>query len=812
MNKKETLNISGMSCVSCAQKIEKALSKVTGVDKVSVNFTNEKAIVEFDDSSVKSRDLEKLITNLGYKVIREKQKDGANGIVKLNINGMSCANCARKIEKALKEKKGVITANVNIGTETATVTFDPSQLTASDIIHKIEELGYRAEIVDKEDIDNEKEERKKEIKKLLRLFLVSACLSIPLVLGMTLSLLPLSGHWQHLLQLLHNPLFQFILATPVQFFVGFRFYRNAYYGLKSRTAGMDLLVALGTSAAYFFSVYNGFISKTGIDGTMHLYFEASAVVITLVILGKYLEAAAKGKTSEAIKKLIGLQPKTARIIKNGNELDVPIEKVLPGDTIVVRPGEKIPVDGTIVQGYTTIDESMITGESIAVEKTVSDKVVGGTINTYGAVTFTAEAVGKDTMLSQIIRIVQEAQGSKAPIQHIADRVAGFFIPVVLFVSIVTFLGWAIVAGDVAKGLISAVSVLVIACPCALGLATPTAIMVGTGKGALNGILIKGGESLELAHKIDTIVLDKTGTITKGEPVLTDIISAGSLTDDEALRFAGIVEKKSEHPLGKAIYEAFRKKNESGVDPDVFEAIPGQGVRAIVDDKEVLIGTRKLMEDNSIDTVKIKEKVEILEEDGKTVMFMAVAGNAEAVFGVADTVKDDSLQAINELKKEGLNVYMMTGDNRRVALAIARQVGIDHVLAEVLPENKSDEIERLRSQGCTVAMVGDGINDAPALVKADIGMAMGTGTDIAIESSDITLVQGSLKGVVRAIRLSKKTMSKIKQNLFWAFIYNIIGLPLASFGLLNPMIAGAAMAFSSVSVVTNSLHLKRIKIE
>ena len=808
MDKTESIGITGMTCATCALKIEKALNKINGVDNAIVNFALEKAVVEFDDTSVKREDFVKQIKGLGYGVIRENKKNTTERKAELYVTGMSCANCALKIEKALNEMNGVAGAVVNFATDKATLDFNTAQVETSDMIEVIEGLGYGAGVVDEANIDTEKEEREKDIKKLKKLFIVSALLSAPLVISMLMAVIPVTVPlYLEIVHLLHNPLFQFLVATPVQFYVGFRFYKNAYHGLKARSAGMDILIAIGTSAAYFFSIYNGFMKTTGSGEPAHLYFEASAVVITLVLLGKYLEAVAKGKTSEAIKKLMGLQAKTALVQRNGKEIDVPIEMVVPGDTVVVRPGEKIPVDGTIIKGYSSVDESMITGESIPVEKNVSDSVVGGTINSYGSFTFTAEAVGKDTVLSQIIKIVEDAQGSKAPIQQMADKVAGVFVPVVLVIAVITFLVWFISFGDLAMGIISAVSVLVIACPCALGLATPTAIMVGTGKGALNGILIKGGESLERAYKIDTVVLDKTGTITRGEPVLTDIISLDTLNSNEILRIAGIAEKKSEHPLARAVYKASCEKLGEIPDPVSFEAIPGKGIRSTIQNKEVLIGTKKLIEENILDLTGIGGKLVALEKDGKTATIMAVDGRVTAILGVADTVKDDSKEAIEDLKKMGLDIYMITGDNKHTAYAIAQQVGIDHVIAEVVPEHKAQKVNQLKSQGRIVAMVGDGINDAPALASADIGIAIGTGTDIAIESSDITLVQGSLAGVVQAIALSKKTMAKIKQNLFWAFIYNTLGIPFAAFGLLNPMIAGAAMAISSVSVVTNSLSLR-----
>lgn len=721
----------------------------------------------------------------------------------IDISGMSCAACSARIEKRLNRVEGVLKASVNLATQKASIEYDSLKVGADDLIKTVELLGYKAEKAHNASKDTEKEKREKEIKRLRMELVISAVLSSPLIMAMLLTLVNID------IGFLHNEYFQLIVATPVQFIIGSRFYKNAYHALRSKSANMDVLIAMGTSAAYFFSVYNAFLVPIKPGMMMKdLYFEAGAVIITLILLGKYLEAVAKGKTSEAIKKLMGLQAKTARVIRDGIEADIPVEDVSVGDVIVVRPGEKVPVDGKITDGSSSVDESMLTGESLPVEKKAGDPVIGATINKYGTFRFEATRVGKDMALSQIIKMVEDAQGSKAPIQKIADRVSGIFVPAVIAIAFLTFIIWYFAAGNFSSAITSAVSVLVIACPCALGLATPTAIMVGTGKGAENGILIKGGEHLEMAYRLKSVVLDKTGTITKGQPGVTDIVPTGRMDKAEILRMAAISEKLSEHPLGAAIYE--KGKNESGSlpDPDRFEAVPGRGILAVIGDKDIYIGTRKLITEKGIDISNVESEIVRLEDEGKTAMLMAVNERIEAVIAVADTVKEHSREAIEDLQRMGIEVYMITGDNKRTANAIARQVGITNVLAEVLPENKAEEVEKLEKQGRIVAMVGDGINDAPALATADIGMAIGTGTDVAIEAADITLMRGDLRSIPTAIRLSRRTMRKIKQNLFWAFIYNIIGIPFAAFGLLSPVIAGGAMAFSSVSVVTNSLSLKR----
>jgi len=792
-----------MSCAACAARIEKGLCKLDGVESANVNLAMERAVVEYDDGKLLPKQIDDLIKKLGYGVIKEKPPQ--ENEISLKISGMTCAACSARIEKKLNSLPGIEAAHVNLGTEQASVNYEPEVIKVADMIKAVKAMGYDAENWESITPDRAKQEKDAEIQALRLLLLASILLSLPLVSAMFLSLFRL-----HVpaLAFLHNQYFQLVIATPVQFIIGARFYKHAFNALRSGSANMDVLISMGTSAAYFYSMYNVFYQTVPAGMMKDLYFEASAIIITLILLGKYLEAVAKGKTSEAIRKLAQLQPRTARVIREGREQDIPIEEVILGDLIIVRPGEKVPVDGKITLGNSSLDESMLTGESLPTDKKAGDNIYGATINKFGTFQFKATRVGKDTALAQIIKMVEDAQGSKAPIQKIADQVAGVFVPVVLGIAVLTFLSWFIGGPGLNKALISSVAVLVIACPCALGLATPTAIMVGTGKGAENGILIKGGEHLEEAYKLNAIVLDKTGTITKGKPEVTDIISLNSLDHNEILRLAASAEKGSEHPLGAAIYEKGKETHENLVSPANFSALPGMGIQAVIDSEEIYIGTRTLMLEKGIEVASVEDQISALEDEGKTVMLMGMGHQLVALIAVADTLKEGSREAIADLKAMGLEVYMITGDNRRTAQAIARQVGIDHVLAEVLPKNKAEEVTHLKDQGKIVAMVGDGINDAPALATADIGMAMGTGTDVAMEAADITLMRGDLRTIPQAIRLSRQTIRKIKQNLFWAFIYNIIGIPFAALGLLNPIIAGGAMAFSSVSVVTNSLSLRR----
>lgn len=788
------LKIAGMSCAACANRIEKGLTKLAGVNEAAVNFAAEKASVSYDPSQIGLQDISKKIEQLGFQVVSDRAE--------LKLSGMSCAACATRIEKGLKKLPGVYSAAVNFAAERAVLEYNSNELTMSQIQEKVKQLGFEAHnIADASQIDREKQVRESEIRGQRFRLLLSASLSLPLLVAMGLHSLGVMGG---LSALLMNSYVQLVLATPVQFIAGWPFYRGAYTALRNGSANMDVLVALGTSAAYLYSVVNMLI------GDPHLYFETSAILITLIILGKLLEATAKGRTSEAIKALMGLQAKTARIIRDNDEVDVPIETVIVGDIIVVRPGERVPVDGVIVEGSSTLDESMLTGESIPVDKKVGDEVVGATINKLGVFKFKATKVGKDTALAQIVRIVEEAQGSKAPIQRFADVVSGYFVPIVVGIAIATFAGWYFILdpGNFSRALVNFTAVLVIACPCALGLATPTSIMVGTGKGAEYGILIKGAEHLENAHRLTAIVLDKTGTITKGQPEVTDIVALAGLSEKDLITLAASVEKNSEHPLAQAIVKYGQEQSLPIKNPESFTAIPGHGVQASIDGKQISLGTRKLMRENHIEIEGVIAEIERLEQQGKTVMLFALQQQIQGLIAVADTVKENSAQAVAALKSLGIEVWMITGDNERAAKAIAGSIGITNVLAEVLPEHKAEKVEVLKREGKIVAMVGDGINDAPALATADVGFAIGTGTDVAIEAADITLMRGDLNGIVAAIALSKATMRNIKENLFWALVYNSVGIPVAAAGYLSPMLAGAAMAFSSVSVVLNALRLKR----
>jgi P-type Cu+ transporter len=710
----------------------------------------------------------------------------------------------------LNKLPGVTKANVNLALETGTVQFNPSEVSVGDIIKKVSSLGYGAS-VKQEDNKEAIDHRAIEIQKQTGKFIFSVILSFPLLWAMV-------SHFEftsfiYLPDMFMNPWVQLALATPVQFIVGKQFYVGAYKALKNKSANMDVLVALGTSAAYFYSLYLSILSIGSDTGMAELYFETSAILITLIILGKLFEAKAKGRSSEAIKKLMGLQAKTATVFRDGTEKEIPIEEVAAGDIVYIKPGEKVPVDGEIVEGRSALDESMLTGESVPVDKTIGDTVIGATINKNGFLKIKATKVGKDTALAQIIRVVEEAQGSKAPIQRLADQISGIFVPVVVGLAVLTFIVWYVWVspGEFAVALEKLIAVLVIACPCALGLATPTSIMAGSGRAAEFGILFKGGEHLETTHKIDTVIVDKTGTVTNGTPELTDIIIEDSFDEGEVLRLVGTAEKNSEHPLAQAIVKGITDKGIQLADSSEFDNIPGFGIKAMAENRTLFIGTRKLMKENNISVEHAEVQMDDLEKAGKTAMLIAVDGEYAGIIAVADTIKETSKDAIARLKDMGLNVIMITGDNKQTADYIANLAGIDQTIAEVLPEGKAEEVKKLQQQGHKVAMVGDGINDAPALAVADIGMAIGTGTDVAMEAADVTLIRGDLNSIADAIYMSKKTIRNIKQNLFWAFAYNVLGIPVAALGFLAPWLAGAAMAFSSVSVILNALGLQKVKL-
>ncbi len=812
---KSSIKITGMTCANCAANIEKSLSKLPGIYQAAVNFASEKAIVEYAPSEINASTIITAITELGFMPVTSKTT--------FIVKGMSCASCVGRVEKAILDIPGVISANVNLANGQATVSY-LEDVKLGDIKNAVKDAGFET-LVESAVPEDVSDTAKREIKSLRNTLAIAAMLGIAVLI---LGFLPSFTGKAYLL---------WALATPVQFWAGLRFYKGAWAALKHKTADMNTLVAVGTSAAYFYSMAAVLVPSAFISGVIeaNLYFDTSAMIIVLILLGRFLETGAKGRTSEAIKKLINLKPKIAHVVRDEKEHQIPVDDVVVGDIIVVRPGESIPVDGVVREGYSTIDESIVTGESIPVDKKAGDEVIGASINRTGSFRFEATRVGADTTLSRIVRLVEQAQGSKAPIQRLADIIAGYFVPIVISIAIITFIIWYFAgpAPSLTYAILNFVAVLIIACPCALGLATPTAIIVGTGKGAENGILIRNAETLEKAHKINSVLLDKTGTLTLGQPKVTDIIATNHLTEDEMLQLAASAENNSEHPLAQAIVDESKQKGFEMLPVTQFDAIPGHGVEAKINGRQILIGNIKLMQDKGITLDALEERAGLLWEEGKTVMFVAVEGSGVGLIALSDTIKPGAAEAVKQLRIMGVDITMITGDNRRAAEAIAHQVGIKNVLYEILPEHKADEVRKLQQQGKIVAMVGDGINDAPALAQADIGIAIGTGTDIAMETGDITLISGEPRGIAGAIELSKRTMRTIRQNLFWAFAYNVLLIPVAAgllylffgngtvplglqfalgeYGFLNPILAAFAMAISSLTVVTNSLRLKNYKL-
>ena len=814
--KRLDLPVTGMTCASCVKRVQDALSKIDGVESASVNFASESATVFYDPAAASIETFVKTVKDQGYGV--------STSTTTVPITGMTCASCVKRVQDTLASLNGVMSASVNLATEKATLEYIPAQVSMRDFKAALKGIGYDIlEVEQGEDIvEIEKREREKAYDQLKTKLIAGASLTVLVFIFMLWEKIGLSSIIDIPKQV--NFMLQFLVQTPVQFWVGRQFYSGAITAARHRTTNMNTLIAVGTSAAYLYSVTATFFpSVFEIKGySAEVYFDTAATIIVLILLGRLFEARAKGRTSEAIKKLVGLQPKTARVILDGEEKDIPVEDVERDAIILVRPGEKIPVDGIVTEGYSSVDESMVSGESIPVEKGAGNEVIGATINKSGSFKYRATKVGRESMLSQIINMVQEAQGSKPPIARLVDKIASIFVPAVMGIATLTFFIWLIFGPEPAftYAMLNFVAVLIIACPCALGLATPTSIMVGMGKGAENGILIRGAEALETAHKINIIVFDKTGTITKGEPVVTDIVSSqqSAVSHEEILHLAASAEKGSEHPLGEAIVNMAKQKNIKLEDPVDFQAVHGLGIRAKISAKPVLLGNLEFMNKEKIDVKDLLHISERLSGEGKSPMYVAAEGKAIGIIAISDTIKETSVSAIKALRKLRIETAMLTGDNTRTAAAIAKQVGIDTVLAEVLPEDKANEIKKLQAENKVVAMVGDGINDAPALAQADVGIAIGTGTDIAMEASDITLISGDLRGAITSIALSRATISNIKQNLFLAFIYNTVLIPVAAgilfpfFGiLLNPMFAAAAMGMSSVTVITNALRLRKFSL-
>lgn len=810
--------IEGMTCASCAQTVEKAAKKVRGVTQASVNLATEKLSIEYNEPTFSVENLQKAVDNSGYELIAQEGKTQT-----FAIEGMTCASCAQTIEKAVGKLSGVDKASVNLATEKMQVSYNPSAISVSDVTGAVSNSGYAAVLETTDTQDNsraeKREKKEKRMKQLSNRFGISIIFTIPvLIISMGPMVgMPLPNIVDPMINAFNFSLLQLILTLPIMV-VSWEYFQKGFKTLFKGHPNMDSLIALGTASAFVYSLAATIRTGLGYGNFSDLlYYEVTGVILTLHTLGLFLEERSKGQMSSAIEKLVNLAPKTARVIRNGVEQEITVDEVALGDVIRVRPGESMPVDGVVVEGRTSVDESMLTGESIPVEKESGDEVIGASINKNGSIDYRATRVGSDTTLSKIIKLVEDAQGSKAPIARMADIITGYFVPIVIALAVLAGIAW-LIAGQSGIFVLSVIiTTLVIACPCALGLATPTSIMVGTGKGAEHGVLIKSGEALETTHNLDTIVFDKTGTLTEGKPIVTDILVTPLITKENLLYYAASGETGSEHPLGEAIVQKSKEENMTLAKPDHFEAIPGHGIRVEIEGKDMYIGNRKLMLEQKIDLSSMEKESDRLADEGKTPMYLSVDGELAGIIAVADTLKENSMKAVKELRRRGVEVIMITGDNKRTAKAIAKQVGIDSVLSEVLPEDKAEEVKKLQEAGKEVAMVGDGINDAPALAQADVGIAVGSGTDVAIESADIVLMRNDLTAVLTAIDLSHATLRNIKQNLFWAFAYNLVGIPVAMgllyiFGgpLMSPMFAAVAMSFSSVSVLLNALRLRRFK--